>query len=174
MPQEELPDLKPLVSSMRIVLYALMLGVFVFGGVGVYLVNFAGKGPLAPMNHLLSWIAVGIGAVVLLMQAFIPGTIVAATRQRLARTTELAEISGLIAGYRSKLIVGATLCEGAAFMALQAYLLEGDVWLLPLTVLFVLLIAARVPSAAGLASWIDTQHELIEAMRVDTGAASAN
>lgn len=174
MPQEELPDLKPLLFPMRIVLYALMLGVFVFGGVAVYLVNFAGKGPLAPMNHLLSWVAVGIAAVVVPMQAIIPGTIVAAARQRLARTTELAEISGLIAAYRSKLIVGAALCEGAAFMALQAYLLEGDVLLLPLAALFVLLIAARVPTAPGLASWLDRQHELLEAMRLDMGAASAN
>lgn len=174
MPQEELPDLRPVVAPMRIIVFALILGVLVFGGVAIYLVNFAGNGPLAPMNHLISFVAVGLAVIVTVMQAIVPGAIVAATRQRLARTTEVAEVSGLIAAYRSKLIVGAALCEGAAFMALQAYLLEGDLWLLPLAAFLTLLIAARIPSASGLAAWLDQQHEVIEAMRVDLGAASAN
>jgi hypothetical protein len=108
------------------------------------------------------------------MQAILPGTITAAARQRLARTTEVAEESGLLAAYRSKMIVGAALCEGAAFMALQAYLLEGDLWLLPLAAVFALLIIARLPSASGLASWLDREHEMIAALRIEPGAASAN
>jgi hypothetical protein len=159
---------------MRVVIFALVMGVLVFGGIAVYLVNFAGNGPLAPMNHLISWVAVGVAVVALIMQAILPGTIVAAARQRLARITEVSEESGLIAAYRSKMIVGAALCEGAAFMALQAYLLEGDLWLLPLAAVMTLLIAARIPSASGLASWLDRQHEMIAAMRLEPGAASAN
>jgi hypothetical protein len=174
MPQDELPDLGPIVFPLRIILVGLIVGVAIFAAIVVYLVNFAGNGPFAQMNGLMTWVTVGFAVIMGIMQAFIPNAMVAAARRRLAQTTELAELAGLIMAHRSKTIVGAAMCESIAFMALISYMLEGDFWLLGIASLFTLMIAVRLPTANGLAAWLEQQRDLIAANRAEQRAASVN
>ncbi len=174
MTQDELPDLAPSVLPLRIILIGLVSGVIVFAGIAIYLVNFAGNGPLGPMNGMMTWVTLGFAAIIGVMQAFVPNAIVSAARQRLAQTTELAELAGLIMAHRTKTIVAAAMCESVAFMTLIAYVLEGDLAMLALAALFTLMIFARFPTANGLAAWLEQQHDLIAVNRAEHGAASAS
>jgi hypothetical protein len=46
--QEDSTDLSPIVFPLRIVIFALILGVAIYAGIAVFLVNSAGNGPMAP------------------------------------------------------------------------------------------------------------------------------
>ncbi len=166
MSQDDSTDLTPFVFSLRIVIFALILSVAIYAGIAVFLVNFAGNGPMAPMNDLMTWVALGFGAVMALLQAVVPGMILSAARQRIAALTEVAETNLLLNAYRSRAIVGAALCEGGAFMALTTYLLEGNFWLLQLTAALMLLTVMRFPSVNGVSVWLEQQHDLLQGIRV--------
>jgi hypothetical protein len=72
---------------------------------------------------------------------------------------------GLLAGvYQTRLIIAAAIIEGAAFMNLVAYLLEGHVWTLAAAVvLFILLM--QFPTTGRVENWVSDELESVQQLR---------
>ena len=64
--------------------------------------------------------------------------------------------------YQVKLIVGLALLEGAAFLNLVAYLLEGRTLSLWMAVLLAGLLAMRFPTVAGVENWLEGRKRVTE------------
>ena len=63
------------------------------------------------------------------------------------------------------MIVGLALLEGSAFMALLAYLLEGQTWVLGLAAGVLALMAVRFPTRASVLAWLERQADALAALR---------
>jgi hypothetical protein len=68
-------------------------------------------------------------------------------------------------------LVGLALVEGACFLAIIAYLLEGQPWALALAGVGVCLMVARFPTGGRVRGWLDKQHDLLARMRQEGDGA---
>ena len=64
--------------------------------------------------------------------------------------------------YQTKTIIGAAMIEGAAFLNLVAYLLEGNPITLGLGLGLAVVIAALFPSPSRVANWIEQRLRLMD------------
>jgi hypothetical protein len=160
MSQDELPSVSPTVFTLRIILFGLTMGLLVFAGIAVYLVQF-GNGPMAPNNDLLSWVLLGCAAPMLILQFVMPSMILNSIRAKmLVRPTDHL-YENLIGAYRAHVIIGWAMCEGAAFTVLIGYLLEGNVLLLAIAGVALILMLFRLPTQDSLNGWLERQSEFL-------------
>ena len=72
--------------------------------------------------------------------------------------------------YMTRTIVAAALIEGAAFMSIVAYMLEGSTVALGLAVALVAGILLHFPTASRVVGWIEAQVRRVEEERDIAGA----
>jgi len=129
------------------------------------------------LGETLAWIAVAVAAVALVLSFVVPWRIVHQSRWRMAggywspppaRTTvglfvdpeAIRSDTGKLAFvYGTQLVLGAAFNEGAAFLAALAYMVGKNPIALGVAILLLAATLVRLPTRAGVASWIDRQQE---------------
>jgi hypothetical protein len=167
-------------KTMRIIVGALAVGVVNFLGIALFIRSQNAAAP--PEVPILSWVAVGCTALALALHVFLPGWVTKHLRQKLVQGkvppvrinpafAALPNQLGFLMGiYQTQMLVGAALVEGASFLSLIAYLLEGEWFSLLLAGLLLVVLIAKFPSHAGFALWLERQRELIEQERFDAAS----
>ncbi len=158
MPQDELTSVQRTVFTMRIILFALVMGVAIFACIAVVIVTNQNR-PLAPNNELMSWVLTACAAPMLLMQLVLPPAIFNATSRRIVASPEAGTTERLLMAYRSHVIIGWAMCEGAAFTVLIGYLLEGKPVMLGIAGAAVLLMTMRLPTVNGISAYLERQRD---------------
>ncbi len=186
----------------QIIVGALITGVVVFLGIATFLaqqqpaaarpgagamaVAVQGKPADAKLNDrpnagqdvasILTWLAVGLAAVMMPMSFVVPGLIAQQNRRAIAAGTwsvitrgrpamevsnepPLTDAGKLAIVYQTQLIIGSAMNEGVAFFAAIAYLVGRDPIALGLAILLLGGLIARFPTRDRVASWIDRQEE---------------
>jgi hypothetical protein len=120
-------------------------------------------------------VGIVFAAVLGLAHRAVPGLVVAGWRTQLARGESPAALKPLQqAGgdaalwyglYQIQLIVGDAMLEGATFLQLIAYLLEGQPWSLAVAGLLVALLLLRTPVRTRVERWVERQQALVEQAR---------
>lgn len=73
---------------------------------------------------------------------------------------------GLLAGvYQTRLIVAASMIEGAAFLNLVAYLLEGHVWTLAAAAVLLFILLMQFPTTGRVENWVSDELESVQQLR---------
>jgi hypothetical protein len=151
--------------TMRIIVCALVMGVLAFAGVAAF-VRSQGAMPPTPDVPLVSYIAAGYGALMLLAWSVVPPAIVTGARRKLLAETAVTT-GRLLDLFHTRLIVGAALLEGAAFFFLIAYMLEGLPWALAGGLFFAALLAMLYfPTREGVEGWVAEQREALAQERL--------
>ncbi|HEY8505012.1 MAG TPA: hypothetical protein VIL46_10555, partial [Gemmataceae bacterium] len=155
----ELPDseLAPRVRGLQILVVALLTGVAVITGVAVYLQTANLVVPTG--DTWLSMVAVGFGALMVILQLVVPRAVVEKARREHARSAAPPGGDGhfLLTLYQSRVLVGAALCEAGALAGVVAYLIEGNTQVLLLTLFMAGLLALRYPSMGDVRTFLDVQ-----------------
>lgn len=161
------------IQVMRIILVALMGGV---GALMVIAVVMRTGGQFGPPreNPVITYVSFAYAAGIFAAHAFVPNRVAAGVRRRLAGdvapsapddTGLSPDEKSLCAAYQTRLIVAAALVEGAAFMFLIAYMIEGNWISLAAGVACLVLLAAKFPTENGVRRWMEAQQELLAAER---------
>lgn len=97
----------------------------------------------------------------------VPRLVTESTVKKIAATPERprGNVAPLAAAYITQAIIGVALNEGPAFMAIVAYLREGNVIALFLAVALIAGVALRIPTLAGVSRWVDDQLTKVESLR---------
>jgi hypothetical protein len=164
--------------TLQIIVGALAGGVLMFLAVVIYLVS---QNPpvAAPEVPIITYTAYGFAVCAGIASLVVPSLVSGRSRQslidgdvsqwglvkNLPNATELGEVAMLAAIYQTRTIIGAALCEGAAFFACVAYLLEHQRPVLFVAVVLLLMIARHIPTASGLESSIESESTTIQQMR---------
>jgi hypothetical protein len=166
------PDLEtaltPRLRTMQIICGAMMIGVVAFLVVSLLMRaqgQFQQPGPVP----IITYIALGLTAMLLALQTVVPRAILTAARRGLARKTGLdadakmdADVWELCGIYQTRLIVGCAMAEGPAFFCLIAYLIEGQWITVAAAVLGLLVMASKFPTRDRLLNWLAAQQELLQ------------
>lgn len=138
--------------------------------------------PAAGTQPVLTWIAIAVAVAMMLVRLIVPPRLVARRRAAIARGQfrlqsapeypqfqrflEKAGDAGLLwVVYVNKLLVAGAPLEGAAFLALVAYLLEGSLWALGAAVVLIASLAMMIPRRDAVIAWIEDQLHLLEQER---------
>lgn len=138
--------------------------------------------PAAGTQPVLTWIAIAVGVAMMLVRLIVPPRLVARRRaaiargqfrpqfppedQQFQRFLEKAGDAGLLCVvYVNKLLMAGALLEGAAFLALVAYLLEGNPWALGTAVVLIGSLAMMIPRRDAVIAWIEDQLHMLEQER---------
>jgi hypothetical protein len=138
----------------------------------------AAAGPGMP---LITSIAAAMGLAGLVMSFVVPGIFVTNSRRQIAKGTwtppatrdpsqpariyPAGDTGKLAAVYQTQLIIGSALCEGMAFFATIAYMLERNPIALVTAVVLLGGLFARFPTSDRVNAWIDQQQSMLQAER---------
>jgi hypothetical protein len=153
------------VRAFQITISALLAGILMFAGIGVFLWT-QGQVPMAPDVWPLAYVAIGFGGMTLLAWLVFLPAITAAARKRLRAGPEVtpAQLLGL---FGSRMITGAALLEGSAFMFLITFLLLGVPWALAGGLGFgVLMAVLHFPTRERVGQWVATQRATLDEERL--------
>jgi hypothetical protein len=167
------------VTVMQIIVGALAAGAVTFAVVVLILRSQQQADGPRDSSLLLSYIGILGAASAIAAWIIVPRLIVARARQELSegKTPTLADDRGpaltdgarhiqpLVAMHQTRLIVGCALLEGAAFLNVLAYMLEGQLMNLVAAGLLVLMIVGQIPTVGRLTSWIEDDLSAIDRMR---------
>jgi len=168
------PDLDstlwPRVFTLRIIIGALLSGVAIMAFMAIFLRQSGGMPP-PPPTPLVTYLALGLSAVLLVTHRLILKQVETNARKRIARQAgesvdaSIPEVGDLCGVYQSSRIIAAALIEGPALFCLIAYLIEGQ-WISLVTagILWIGLLFL-FPSVDGVARWIMDQQEHIQQER---------
>jgi hypothetical protein len=140
------------VQVMQVIVAALVMGVVLFGVVALVL-----NPEVPPVNAdlpLVSLIAVGFSVLSVVGSFVVPNMLV----RPLEEAGGGRDDGTLIVLYQTRLIIGASLCEGAALFTLIAYMMEGVPIILAATVFMLLLLIARFPIVSRVRDWLEQQR----------------
>ena len=175
-PQREY--IRKVTLTLQIIVGALAGGVLMFLAVVVYMVSQ--NPPAAGQEaYILTYSAFAMAVVCGIASLVVPSQVTGRARKslidgdvsnwglvkNLSNAAELGEVAQLAAIYQTRTIIGAALCEGAAFFALVAYQIEHQRSVLFVAIVLLLLIVRHVPTASGLESWIESELTTIQQMR---------
>jgi hypothetical protein len=158
----------------RIIVAALALGVVGFAVIAV-VQREQNPAPLPP-QPVLTYLGLGFGGVMIVLQAVVPGLMTNQLRRKIAsgtwplRSPARPEVPPDDAGklcllFQSRTITGAAFVEGAAFFLLVAYLIEGQLIALGGAAVMLVLLLVRFPTRLGLESWLGEQQERLNQER---------
>jgi hypothetical protein len=162
--------LTPRVMTMRIIVIALLTGIFLFIGIAVYTRTMGQMAP-PPDVPILSYIAFIAAAPMLLAALVVPRLIESAAIRRIAKDSATARVGQLLPIYQQRLIIRSALFEGPAFFALVAFMVEGQWAMLAIAAVMAAGIATGFPSVAGVQTWLEDRQERIAAQRAGDGVA---
>jgi hypothetical protein len=170
--------IRKVARTLQIIVGALAGGVLMFLAVVIYLVSQNPPVP-APEASIVTYTAYGMAVVCGIASLVVPSLVSGRARQsiidggisqwglvtNLPNAAELGDIAPLAAIYQTRTIIGAALCEGAAFFACAAYLLEHQRPALFVAVVLLFMIARHIPTVSGLESSIESESTTIQQMR---------
>jgi hypothetical protein len=163
--------------AMRIVHFALCLGLLAFAVIAFGLRQGGGMPPPPPVP-IVSYVGYGFAALMFLLSMFVPNVIQTAWRKQVVAgkwPTTRGDGSppnseeGWWGLYQTRLIIQMALLEGAAFFQLIAYQVEGQQLSLGLGLGLLLCEAALFPTREGVERWVATQRDLVEQQRLSGG-----
>lgn len=172
MPDETTQDeIAPPLRIMQIIIAALCMGVVTFGVILVV-------GDMAveePELGALTLASIGMAVVNGCLSLVLPSLLVSQGCRKIADGTWQqanpqnavpdTDSGKLVAVYQTTLIIGAALVEGAAFLALAAYMLEGHWAAVVVAGVCLLVMAARIPTRTRLETWLDDQLRRVKEQR---------
>jgi hypothetical protein len=190
-------EIQPIVRTCQIIVGALIMGVVFFLIIVLVavppLLNAApavGEGAAAapgvappndPQLPLITYIAVAVCLLELILAFVIPPTTVNRSRGQIAhagsdktrgdvaaeakKSEPASDTAKLAALYQNQLIIGSALLEGGAFFAGVAYMVERRPIALAAAILLLVVLALRLPTADRIHSWIDRQLALLKEQR---------
>ena len=135
---------------LQIVVGALVIGVSIFAGY----VILSGTLQKPPQGAMLSTVAVGFGALMVVMHFVVPGVI---ERAALANQAIGADRESLVRVYFTRTIIAAALLEGAAFMSLVAVMNEHQPWVLGVTAVILVFMLMQIPSRTRIEHWLESK-----------------
>jgi hypothetical protein len=146
----------PRVRVMQIIIVALAMGCFT-----ALAVMFLIRDPAAAKANppMLTYTGLAFCASIVVARLIVPGMIMAGFRARLAGQPEAHSLEPWLGAYQTRMIVAAALLEGGAFFMAIAYLVEGHTLAMAVGGALALAVAAHLPTAAGVAAWVDQQQE---------------
>lgn len=131
-------------------------------------VYFLGPQGAIPGTPILTYTALALGAIVLVTSVLVPRLVIASGRRRIVRAkTDVSSSkpverdADLALIFRTQLIVGAALLEGACNFAVIVYLLERNLLAVGVTLALLIALIARFPTGSRVEQWFDAQRELI-------------
>ncbi len=156
-------DQKPSVLTCQIIVAALIAGVVTFSGFAL----FAGLGDGAEQDGQpsLSFVMVAVAVVTVLARFVVPPVLVASQRRNALDGNEEIERENFLGLFVTKTIVENALPEGACFMCIVAYVVEGQWWLFAVVGAVVALMAIGFPTQGKFENWYRTQRELADLSR---------
>ena len=135
-------------------------------------------------DPLITWIALGFGALTVVLRLIVPGLVVSRTLGAIARGTyqlglgqgrpvpnferfiERTGDAGLLwTVYLTRTIVAGALLEGGAFFLLISYLLEGQLLALGAAIFLIVGIALLMPTRNSVIHWIEDRLRDVEMER---------
>lgn len=165
-PQED-GSLDQRVLVMQIIMAALAMGVVSFMGIAIFIRFSQQQAP--PEMPVLTYIALGYTPIALLLQAILPGMMAGARTQTPERLEGLAgkgdevpAVGSLCARYQALLIISLAIIEGAAFLALIAYLIDGNLLTLGAAVVLLAVLLAKFPTLGRVERWIEERREAMK------------
>jgi hypothetical protein len=175
-PQREY--IRTVTLTLQIIVGALASGVLLFLAVVVYMVS---QNPPAAAgdSYIITYAAFAFAVVAGIASLIVPSLVSVRARnslvdgdisnwglvKNLPNVAELGEVAPLAAIYQTRTIIGAALCEGAAFFACVTYQIEHQRSVLFVAVVLLLMIARHIPTVSGLESWIESELATIRQMR---------
>lgn len=160
------PDLGPRLLTMRIIHGALCLGVLIFLGIALY---HRLQGGMHSSPPLLTYLAAGWAVVTLGVVGIVSGVIDKSWRRQMAQGKWPRETPPpsdpyirWVLLYQTRLIIRMGFLEGAAFLAVIAYLIEGQALSLGLAGGLLLVMFILFPTRVGIDSWVETQRSRME------------
>ena len=156
-------DRNPMVSTMQIIAFAMIVGVAGFAVVCLA-VTWA-KPPSA--QPLFSYIATGVAALLFVMRFVVPGVVTrtqiqqSLTPEKLSRIDDDEKRRFLYGAYQAGLTIEYAMLEGAAFFCLVAYMIEASQ--IPLAAAGVLWVSMLLtfPTKARVDDWVQDQFQLL-------------
>jgi hypothetical protein len=157
-------ELAARVRTAQIITAAIILGAAAFLVVA-FVVRAQSSDP-APDRTPLSWVALVAALVMAVAYYFVIDAVAAGQRRRIAQSGG-NDPKGWYAAYQTTLVAGLAVLEGAAFLLIVAYLVEGS-WeknWVPLVAAagFIAFMATLFPSRPGIERWIAEQREKLRA-----------
>lgn len=140
-------NLEGRVRTLQIICFGLAGGVAIFGAIVGFLA-FSGQAPLAAPAGLpvLSIVAAAVFVSSLAAAFALPAAMARSQLEAARRLGVGADVDHRLRAFQASTIVGMALPEGAAFMALIAFLVEGQLWTLGLAFAAVAIIFLRMPT----------------------------
>jgi hypothetical protein len=138
----------------QLVSAALIMGVLMFLGVVLVIIRGDVKGPQDA--GLLTKIAGGFAALMVVNHWFLPGLVVQAMVTAISRETLTPEVrlDRLGNAFRTQLIIAIALLEGAAMFSLITVIVEKNVISLGVAVFLVILMLIRFPTQTRFTWWV--------------------
>lgn len=176
MGNEKPADFDALLRTVQIIVFALVSGVVMFMAI-VLLFMGAGVQPF-DTGAVVSMVMAAFGASAILARLLVPGLMVDANCRRIAQGSGNAnqrhpgaklpdtDEGKLMQVFLTKTIVGSAFLEGGAFANLIAFMLEGQIYSIVLSVLLLLGILAGFPTRSGLSEWLETQSRRLREMHM--------
>ena len=153
-------EITPQVRVMQIICLALAAGPIVFAGF-VLATGSDRADDGEPVISLIGYLMAGASLIAgpLIGRAVSRSQAVSPSQPR--AITEAAGFDPLCVAYQTGFIISSAVWEGAAFMNIMAYMMEGVPWNLIIAGVLVTLNLVKFPTTAGVADWMrDMQREL--------------
>lgn len=148
-PRTDDPAITQAAVTCKIIAGALVFGVVAFAAVVVVL-----RLGRQPGGTLISFVAVGFAAAMIVVRQFVLG--IAGGRTGPPQPGP----AGPLALYQTRMIIGLAILEGAAFFNCIAYLLEGRWWTLLAVAVLVARMLASFPTRTRLRQWVADREQL--------------
>jgi hypothetical protein len=165
--------LQPITRTCQIIVGALIMGVVIFLAIVLLVTPVGGAAIAAPGDSslpVITYVAVALGLIDLVLSFVVPKINVARTRRQIAlekpkQLYPAGDTGKLAQLYQTQLITGAALLEGGAFFAAIAYMLERNPMALAATLVLLCDLVARFPTADRINAWLDRQLGLLQEER---------
>jgi hypothetical protein len=149
------------VRVLQIIVGAMAIGVATFLIIAVTVMN--PKEPNKDLLPVLTFASLGMLLMGGVGSFILPRLMISGARKKM--TEEGVSQNGLLAALQVKTIVACAMLEGAAFMSIIAFIIEGRWWCLAGALLMLLGILYHMPTVARVQSWMDEQTRQIELER---------
>ena len=149
------PALDEMVRTMQIIAGALIAGVLLFALISVVAIGALSQDS---SGTVVSLVGVFLAVAALVMHRVVPSAIEQQARQGASRRLSVDQLAGL---FRTRLIVGLAILEGAAMLNVVALIIEHNWWSLGITGLLVFWMLAAFPTRTRVDHWIETQQMLM-------------
>ena len=174
-------DVQATTRTSQIIVGSLIQGVVLFMAIVLIFLKPDGEQPAAPETPVITYLAVALGASVLVASFVVPKLVVDAGLRGYvkagaspASTTGDAgpkQVKPAVASYellplfQTQLIIGAALAEGGAFFATIAYMLEHQYLVLGVAGALLAVLVSRFPTVDRVNVWLDEKLNRLNEMR---------